>query len=100
MTRPVSSRPQTDGPSRRALMFGALAAAAAAAVPLRASGAEAVAQAAQSPVASSAGALKVMTFNIRYGTAKDGEDHWDKRKDFLVDVIRAEAPHVLGVQEG
>ena len=40
-----------------------------------------------------------MTFNIRYGTANDGENHWDKRKDFLVDVIRAEAPHVLGVQE-
>ena len=54
---------------------------------------------AQAPAAAAAGALKVMTFNIRYGTANDGENHWDKRKDFLVDVIRAEAPHVLGVQE-
>jgi endonuclease/exonuclease/phosphatase family metal-dependent hydrolase len=68
-------------------------------MPLRASGAEALAKAVQSPAASAAGALKVMTFNIRYGTANDGENHWDKRKEFLVDVIRGEAPDVLGVQE-
>lgn len=43
--------------------------------------------------------LRAMSFNIRYGTANDGDDHWDKRKDFLVDVIRAEAPDVIGVQE-
>lgn len=43
--------------------------------------------------------LKVMSFNIRYGTANDGDNHWDRRKDFLVDVIRAEAPDVIGVQE-
>ena len=42
---------------------------------------------------------KVMSFNIRYGTASDGDNHWDKRKDFLVDVIRGEAPDVIGVQE-
>lgn len=46
-----------------------------------------------------AGALKVMTFNIRYGTANDGENHWDTRKDFLVDVLRQESPDVIGVQE-
>ena len=45
------------------------------------------------------GSLKVMSFNIRYGTANDGDNHWDRRKDFLVDVIRAEAPDVIGVQE-
>jgi endonuclease/exonuclease/phosphatase family metal-dependent hydrolase len=89
LTHTVASRPRHDGPSRRAVVLGALAAAAAAAVPLRA----------QSGATTPAGALKVMTFNIRYGTAKDGENHWDKRKDFLVDVIRTEAPHVLGVQE-
>jgi endonuclease/exonuclease/phosphatase family metal-dependent hydrolase len=43
--------------------------------------------------------LKVMSFNIRYGTANDGDNHWDRRKDFLVDVIRDEAPDVMGVQE-
>ena len=47
----------------------------------------------------SSAALRVMSFNIRYGTANDGEDHWDKRKDFLVDVVRSEAPDVMGVQE-
>jgi endonuclease/exonuclease/phosphatase family metal-dependent hydrolase len=40
-----------------------------------------------------------MSFNIRYGTAPDGDNHWNLRRDFLVDVIRAPAPHVLGVQE-
>jgi len=43
--------------------------------------------------------LKVMSFNIRYGTANDGDNHWDRRKDFLVDVLRTEAPDVIGVQE-
>jgi len=43
--------------------------------------------------------LRVMSFNIRYGTAADGENHWDRRKDFLVDVIRAEMPDLIGVQE-
>ena len=78
------------GPSRRDVVLGALTAAAAVvAAPLRA----------QAQVGAAAGALKVMTFNIRYGTAKDGDDHWDKRKDFLVDVIGTEAPDAIGVQE-
>jgi len=44
-------------------------------------------------------ALRVMSFNIRYGTAKDGDNHWDNRKAFLVDVLRAEAPDIVGLQE-
>ena len=47
----------------------------------------------------SSSAVRVMSFNIRYGTAKDGEDHWDKRKDFLVDTIKAYNPDLLGTQE-
>jgi len=43
--------------------------------------------------------LRVMTFNIRYGTAKDGENHWDKRREFLVETIRKFAPDLLGTQE-
>ncbi len=43
--------------------------------------------------------LRVMSFNIRYGTAQDGENHWDKRKDFVVDTVRAFAPDLLGTQE-
>lgn len=44
-------------------------------------------------------AFPVMTFNVRYGTAADGENHWEKRKDLLVDTIRQQDPVVLGVQE-
>lgn len=43
--------------------------------------------------------LRVMSFNIRYGTANDGEDRWEKRKALLVKTIRAFGPDVLGVQE-
>ena len=44
-------------------------------------------------------AVKVMSFNIRYGTANDGENHWDKRKEFVVDTIKAFDPDLLGTQE-
>ena len=43
--------------------------------------------------------VAVMTFNIRYGTAKDGENHWDKRKSMVFDVIRKYSPDALGLQE-
>ncbi len=51
--------------------------------------------------ATSAGepTLRVMTFNIRYAAAADGENGWDKRKDFLIDVIRKFNPDLLGTQE-
>ena len=44
-------------------------------------------------------AVRVMSFNVRYGTAKDGENHWDKRKDLLVETIKAFDPDLLGTQE-
>jgi len=43
--------------------------------------------------------VRVMSYNIRYGTAKDGENHWDKRKDFLIETIKAFDPDLLGTQE-
>lgn len=43
--------------------------------------------------------VRVMSFNIRYGTAKDGENHWDRRKEFLIATIRAFDPDLLGTQE-
>src|SRR5688572_29237394 len=43
--------------------------------------------------------LRVMSFNIRYGTAKDGPDHWDKRKDLVAATIKKYAPDLLGTQE-
>lgn len=41
----------------------------------------------------------VMTFNIRYGTADDGDDAWPHRSEHVLDVIHATAPAILGVQE-
>ena len=43
--------------------------------------------------------LKVMTFNIRYGTANDGENSWEFRKDNVVKTIEAFKPNLLGLQE-
>ena len=43
--------------------------------------------------------VRVMSFNIRYGTARDGEDSWDKRRDFLVETIKKYDPDLLGMQE-
>lgn len=43
--------------------------------------------------------LRVMSFNIRYGLANDGENHWDKRKDHVVTTIVNATPDVVGTQE-
>jgi endonuclease/exonuclease/phosphatase family metal-dependent hydrolase len=43
--------------------------------------------------------LRVMTFNIRYGTANDGDNSWDKRKDMVCDVLRRHEPDIVGLQE-
>lgn len=43
--------------------------------------------------------LTVMSFNIRYGTADDGEDSWQYRKDRTAQVIKDYAPDVIGMQE-
>jgi endonuclease/exonuclease/phosphatase family metal-dependent hydrolase len=43
--------------------------------------------------------LTVMSFNIRYGTANDGENHWLKRREFLFDVIRQSDADLIGAQE-
>jgi len=43
--------------------------------------------------------LNAMSFNIRYGKAKDGKNHWDKRKDQVYDIIRQHAPDIVGLQE-
>ena len=43
--------------------------------------------------------MTVMTFNIRYGTAKDGENEWSSRREMLFDVIRSGNPDLVGLQE-
>ncbi len=40
-----------------------------------------------------------MSFNIRYGTASDGENSWEHRKELLLDTIAAYWPDLLGTQE-
>jgi hypothetical protein len=42
--------------------------------------------------------VRVLSYNIRYGTANDGENHWDKRKEFLIATIKAFDPDLLGTQ--
>ena len=43
--------------------------------------------------------LTVMSFNIRYGTAKDGENAWPVRQAMVFDVIRDQDADVIGLQE-
>lgn len=54
---------------------------------------------AASGVAASAEPLRVMTFNVRYGTADDEANRWELRREHLLKVIREFDPDVLGVQE-
>ena len=43
--------------------------------------------------------LTVMSFNIRYGSANDGENRWDKRKELVAETIKEVSPDLLGMQE-
>lgn len=40
-----------------------------------------------------------MSFNIRYGIAQDGDNHWNKRKPLVFDAIKKQQPDFLGLQE-
>ena len=52
------------------------------------------------PIASAAEKpIRVMSFNIRFGTAKDGDNVWQNRRDFVVETIQAFNPDLLGTQE-
>ncbi len=43
--------------------------------------------------------IKVMSFNIRYGAANDGDNSWKYRTDLVVDTIENFEPDLLGCQE-
>lgn len=43
--------------------------------------------------------LSVMSFNIRRGTAKDGRNHWQFRRNLVHEVLNRYRPDVLGLQE-
>ena len=44
-------------------------------------------------------AVRVMSFNIRNGIAKDGPNHWQLRKELVIRTVRDFDPDVLGAQE-
>lgn len=52
-------------------------------------------------VESSGGGLEVsvMSFNIRYGSARDGANRWMNRRETVFDVVRKHKPDVVGLQE-
>lgn len=54
---------------------------------------------ATSGAAQAGDTLKVMSFNIRYGTARDGENAWELRRGAVIEVIETFRPEVLGLQE-
>ncbi len=43
--------------------------------------------------------LTVMSFNIRYGTASDADNHWLKRREQLFALLREQQADVIGLQE-
>lgn len=43
--------------------------------------------------------VKVMSFNIRYGKANDGENSWDNRKTAVIAMLDAVKPDIVGMQE-
>lgn len=43
--------------------------------------------------------FEVMSFNIRYGTAKDEDNRWEKRKKLVFKVFRDHQPDIVGLQE-
>lgn len=54
--------------------------------------------AATMPLAATAQALKVMTFNVRYAS-DDGAERWAVRRPVMAELIRRAAPDVIGTQE-
>ena len=43
--------------------------------------------------------LTVMSFNIRYGQADDGDNSWPRRRELVIARIRAHDPDLIGLQE-
>lgn len=54
---------------------------------------------APAPQPAEASPLTVMTFNIRYGTANDGDNHWLNRREQLFALLREQRADVVGLQE-
>ncbi len=50
-------------------------------------------------LAAHAGPVRVATYNIRYGTASDGPDRWEVRRERVFETIRDLDADVIGLQE-
>lgn len=48
---------------------------------------------------AAASEFRVMTFNIRYGTAKDGDDAWERRSPLVLGLLRERSAEIVGLQE-
>jgi endonuclease/exonuclease/phosphatase family metal-dependent hydrolase len=92
MASPHRRAPRTTGDRSRSLAIAALVAVATTATLARA-------QEPSEPPAAVAEPIKVMSFNIRYGTARDGANHWRQRSDLVAETIRMFDPDLLGTQE-
>ncbi len=51
------------------------------------------------PATSPEAPVRVMSYNIRYGTANDGVDSWPNRADRVANLLRFYRPDVFGLQE-
>ncbi|HUG93126.1 MAG TPA: endonuclease/exonuclease/phosphatase family protein [Planctomycetaceae bacterium] len=49
--------------------------------------------------AAARSSVRVMTFNIRYDNARDGENAWPHRRDWVARIIRSREADVVGCQE-
>jgi endonuclease/exonuclease/phosphatase family metal-dependent hydrolase len=43
--------------------------------------------------------IKLMSFNIRYRLAEDGDNRWEQRRSLVIDRIRTFDPDLIGLQE-
>lgn len=50
-------------------------------------------------VATPDSTLRVMSFNVRFDNPRDGVHAWTHREDAVVDLLRAYAPDLIGLQE-
>jgi endonuclease/exonuclease/phosphatase family metal-dependent hydrolase len=51
------------------------------------------------PAAEASPPFRVMSFNVRYATAPDGENSWDKRSGLFFETIERFGPDLIGFQE-
>ena len=58
-----------------------------------------VCPAAEERPADDSPAVRVMSWNIRYGTARDGNNAWPRRREAVFGVVRSFEPDLLGTQE-